>query len=84
MSSNVEDLVAQLNAIREELPYARAAEFDAALVGVSAHVLAVLQSSRHTDGVVDQIQAARAEGHTAIQEHLQHIDTVMGYTAMQL
>lgn len=84
MSSSVGDLLAQLNAIRGELPYARAAEFDAALEGVSAHVLAVLQSSRHTDGVVDQIQAVRAEGSTAIQEHLQRIDTVMGNTAMQL
>lgn len=67
-----------------ELPYARAAEFDTALDGVSAHVLAVLQTSRHTDGVINQIQAVRAEGSTAIQEHLQRIDTVLGNIATQL
>lgn len=84
VSSSVEDLVAQLNAIRGELPYTRAVEFDTALEGVSTHVLAVLQTSRHTDDVINQIQAVRAEGSTAIQEHLQFIDTVLGNTATQL
>lgn len=84
MSSSVEDLLAQLNGIREELPYARAAEFEAVLEGVSAHVHAVLRTSRHTDSVVHQIHAARAQGSTAIHEHLQHIDTVMSTTAIQL
>lgn len=84
MSSSVGDVVAQLNGIREALPYARAAEFEAALEGVSAHVRAVLRTSRHAEGVVEQIHAVRVEGSTAIREHLQHIDTVMSNTAMQL
>lgn len=84
MSSSIGDLLAQLHGIREELPFARAAEFEAALESVSAHVRAVLGTSRHTDGVLNQIHAVRVDGSTAIHEHLQHIDTAIEQVALQL
>lgn len=83
MSSGVGDILAQLGALRESLPYARATEFDDALDGVAVQVQAVLGTSRNSD-LVNQIHAVCAEGSEAIQEHLDQINTLIDNTATQL